>query len=336
MSTSEPIEIETVEMHTGGEPVRIVTAGYPPIPGATILDKRRYARTHLDRYRRLLMHEPRGHHDMYGVLLVEPDLEGADLAALFVHNEGYSTMCGHAMIALGRYAVEAGLVPAVEPMTTVRIQAPCGLLSISVSVAAGRVGGVAFRSVPAFAHSLDVSVPVPGHGIVPVDIAYGGAFYAVVPAERLGLAISAPVAAIVDAADAVTRATAAAVGIAHPTEPELSFLYGSILTDGGEGEDGPTTNCCVFAEREVDRSPTGSGVTARLALLRARGAIAIGEERRFRSVVGSEFTGRVVEDVELAGRPAIVAEVGGRAFTTGRAWFTLEADDPFPEGFVVR
>jgi proline racemase len=337
MSRSEPLSIETVEMHAGGEPVRIVTAGYPPIPGRTILDKRRHARDHLDRYRRLLMHEPRGHHDMYGVLPVAPDLAEADLAVLFVHNEGYSTMCGHATIALGRYAVDAGLVPVEEPVTTLRIQAPCGLLTVAVEVREGRAGAVSFRSVPAFAVALDLAVEVPGHGEVLLDVAYGGAFYAVLPAERLGLSLeAAPIRELVDAADAVTRATALVAEVAHPEEADLGFLYGTILTDGGDGRDGPTTNCCVFAAREVDRSPTGSGVTARLALLRARGLVELGEERRFRSVVGSEFGGRVAEDTDVAGRPAIVAEVSGRAHYSGSARFTLEEDDPFPEGFLVR
>ncbi len=336
MSSSDPVAIETVEMHTGGEPVRIVTSGYPAIPGATILDKRRHAREHLDRYRRLLMHEPRGHADMYGALLVEPDLAEADLAVLFLHNEGYSTMCGHAIIAIGRYAVDAGLVPAVEPVTTLGIQAPCGLLVVNVEVDGGRAGAASFRSVPAFGLALDVAVPVPGWGTVGVDVGYGGAFYAVVPAADLGLSMTSPVRELVDAADAITRAVPRSVDVRHPTEPDLGYLYGTILTDAGEGRVEPTVNCCVFAEREVDRSPTGSGVAARLALLRARGRVDVGEERRFRSIVGSEFTGSVAEDGLVAGRPAIVAEVRGRAHYTGRARFTLEQGDPFPDGFVVR
>src|ERR1041384_5566291 len=159
-STPPTAAIETIEMHTGGEPVRIVVSGYPEIPGATILAKRRHAREHLDSYRKLLMFEPRGHSDMYGVLPVKPDLPGADLAVLFIHNEGYSTMCGHAVIALGRWAVDQGLVAAVEPETLVKIQCPCGLVCAKVEVANGRAGAVRFESVPAFAFALEQAVEV--------------------------------------------------------------------------------------------------------------------------------------------------------------------------------
>ena len=174
------LSIETVEMHTGGEPVRLVVAGYPAIPGADILAKRRHAREHLDHFRRLLMFEPRGHSDMYGALLVEPDLPAADLAVLFIHNEGYSTMCGHAVIALGRWAVDSGRVNRSAHESRVAIQCPCGLVEANV---AGD-GSVKFTSVPAFAFALDAAIDVPGLGPLNVDIGYGGAFYAFVPANR--------------------------------------------------------------------------------------------------------------------------------------------------------
>lgn len=332
----EDFVVETVEMHTGGEAVRIVTKGYPPIPGATILDKRRHARDHLDRWRRLLMFEPRGHYDMYGVVPVEPDLPDADLAVLFVHNEGYSTMCGHAVIALGRWAVDNGLVARVEPITTVRIQCPCGLVTAHVTIRDGRADAVSFTSVPAFAAHLDARVVVPGFGAVTTDVGYGGAFYAILPAARLGLTLAARASVLVEAANAVTEAVKAQVEIEHPVEPDLGFLYGTILTDGGSGIDIPTTNVCVFADREVDRSPTGSGVTARVALMRARGELGPNEVRRFRSITGSEFLGALEADTDLAGRPAVIARVSGKAHYSGRATFTLEADDPFPDGFLVR
>src|SRR5262245_53602758 len=164
-------------MHTGGEPVRIVTGGYPPIPSGTILQKRAWVRENLDHLRRMLMFEPRGHYDMYGVLLVEPDLPGADLAVLFMHNEGYSTMCGHAVIALGRYAVDKGLVEAVEPVTSVQIECPCGLVAASVEVKDGKPGAVSFESVPAFLFAADRRLSVGGYGPITFDVAYGGAFY---------------------------------------------------------------------------------------------------------------------------------------------------------------
>ncbi|RWP04018.1 proline racemase family protein, partial [Mesorhizobium sp.] len=170
--------LTVVDMHTGGEPLRIVTGGYPSVPKGTILEKRAYVRDHLDHLRKILMFEPRGHYDMYGALLVEPDLPGADLAVLFMHNEGYSTMCGHAIVALGRYAVDEGLVAKQEPITTVNIEAPCGLVVASVEVRDGKAGAVSFESVPAFLFAGGQTIELAGHGTIGFDVAYGGAFYA--------------------------------------------------------------------------------------------------------------------------------------------------------------
>jgi len=345
---SEPLAIETVEMHTGGEPVRIVTAGYPAVEGATILDKRRYAAEHLDRLRHLLIFEPRGHHDMYGVIPVEPDDPQADLAVLFMHNEGYSTMCGHAVIALGRWAVDSGIVaPAGDPpdnRITVRIQCPCGLVTARVAVREDRSGGtrtgeVAFESVPAFALALDREVEVAGYGTVRLDIGYGGAFYAVLPAGSFGLdVLGSATRDLVDAAAAVTQAVKAQLPIAHPDDPDLGFLYGTILTDGGDGagHNRPSANICVFADNQVDRSPTGSGVTARIALMRARGMIAEGDAAYFESVTRTIFRGRALADCDVAGHDAVTVEVTGHAHYTGTARFTVEPDDLLAGGFLLK
>ena len=332
-----PSEIRTCEMHTGGEPVRIVTSGYPRIRGATILDKRRHAREHLDHLRRFLMHEPRGHADMYGVIPVEPDHPDADLAVLFCHNEGYSTMCGHATIAMARWAVDERLVAAREPRTTVRIQCPCGLVTAHVQVRDGRAGMVHFESVGAFAPLLDAKVEVEGAGTVEVDIGYGGAFYAFAPAARFGLDVrTSPARTLVDAAWAVTCAAKAQLEPDHPEHPDLAFLYGTILTDGTLGADRPSANVCVFADRQVDRSPTGSGVTARMAIQKARGQVGVGDERRFSSVTGSVFTGCIVEETRVGEHEAVTVLVGGRAHYTGEACFRVEEGDSLGGGFMVR
>lgn len=336
------VAIDTVEMHTGGEPVRIVTGGYPGIPGATILEKRRYARENLDPLRKLLIFEPRGHYDMYGVIPVEPDLPGADMAVLFIHNEGYSTMCGHAVVALGRYAVDHGLVPPQTPFTEVAIQCPCGLVQARVEVAekdGGFVtGGVSFESVSSFAFALDQMVDVQGMGPVTLDIGYGGAFYAILPAQSVGLDVrTSPIAALVEAADRITKATAAAIPLDHPDDPDLAFLYGTILTDGRDGfSEEPTRNICVFAEREVDRSPTGSGVSARIAVQVAKGQIGLGQSRRFESVTGAVFSGKAVRGEKCGRFDAVRVEVGGRAYYSGRSHFTLEDGDELGRGFLLR
>ncbi len=334
--------IETVEMHTGGEPVRIVVSGYPPIPGATILEKRRYARDNLDHLRKLLIFEPRGHYDMYGVIRVEPDLPGADLAVLFIHNEGYSTMCGHATIALGRYAVDHGLVAPRAPVTDVAIQCPCGLVRARVDVEEtpdGFVSGsVTFESVPSFAFALDRHVDVAGLGTVPFDIGYGGAFYALVDGRSIGLNLeTTPLDRLVEAADSITRAVAAAVPLDHPGDPDLAFLYGTILTDGDDGSGGrPSRNICVFAEREVDRSPTGSGVSARIAVQLARGTTGLDEPRQFESLTGAVFSAKAIRAHKAGRFDAVRVEVGGRAYYSGRSQFSVETGDPLGGGFLLR
>lgn len=325
-------------MHTGGEPVRIVVDGYPPIPGATILDKRRHARDHLDHLRRILVFEPRGHADMYGVIPVDPDHPDAHLAVLFVHNEGYSTMCGHATIALGRWAVDTGVVDADEPLTEMRLQVPSGLLRLEVEVTGTRTGWVRYEGIPSFVAVPELTVDVPGHGPITVDVAFGGAYYAFADAASYGLDLrTSPVRDLVDAAWATTRAIAdAGVSLKHPDHPDLGFLYGTVLTDGADHwSEEPTRNLCVFAERQVDRSPTGSGVMARIAIQRSRGLIDLGVERRFESIVGSRFTGRALRETKVGAHDAVVVEVGGRAHYTGESTFTLEDDDPFP-AFLVR
>ncbi len=325
--------LSTVEMHTGGEPTRIIVDGWPRFEGRTLLDKRREARERFDHLRRGLMLEPRGHDGMYGALLVEPDHPEADLAVLFMHNEGYSTMCGHATIALARWAVESGRVPRREPETVVRLQCPCGLVTAKVAAD----GTVRFESVPAFAYALDRMAPTRTWGPVTVDIAYGGAFYAFLAADSIGLdLVSSPMRAIVDAGEEITQAVAKAIAIEHPDEPDLAFLYGTILTDGGDGKDKPSRNVCIFAGRQIDRSPTGSGVTARMALQMARRQTRSGEERLFESCTGAIFSGRIVREVPpVSGRKSTIVEVGGTAHQTGEARFHFNDDDPLREGFTL-
>lgn len=329
--------LEVVDMHTGGEPVRIVVSGYPDLPRGGILEKRAYVRDHLDHLRRMLMFEPRGHSDMYGALLVEPNLPGADIAVLFMHNEGYSTMCGHAVIALGRYAIDQGLVSAKEPMTTVNIECPCGMVVATVDVLDGKAGAVSFESVPSFLFAADRTVQVPGFGAIRFDVAYGGAFYALADAAQFGLVFGrSPARAFVDAATALTGAVTRSVPLSHPDSPDLAFLYGSILTDGGDGAGGVATrNVCVFADAQVDRSPTGSGVTARLAAMHARGGVALGEARLFESIVGSRFTGAVERTTHAGDHAAIVARVSGRSHYSGKSSFVVEEDDELGRGFLV-
>jgi proline racemase len=323
------------DMHTAGEPVRIVTGGYPALAGATLLEKRREARDDHDAYRRALMLEPRGHAGMYGVIPVAASHREAVLGVLFIHNEGYSTMCGHATIALGRWCIESGLVPAIAPVTRFAIEAPCGLVRLSCQVANGRVGEVSFESVPAFAVRRDLVVDLPGFGAVTTDIAYGGAFYCILPSQRLGLSFhETPLDQLVSAASALTDHVRAHVPLSHRDDPDLAFLYGTILTDGVQGL-GESANLCVFAERQIDRSPTGSGVTARMALDFAKGLVRQGETRHFRSLTGGIFTGCVTGAVAGHEPGAVTVTVGGQAHVSGEGRFFIEDDDALGWGFPL-
>jgi trans-L-3-hydroxyproline dehydratase len=251
-----------------------------------------------------------------------------------MHNEGFSTICGHATIALARWAVDSGRVVRREPETMVRLQCPCGVVTSQVAAD----GSVRFESVPAFAYALDRIAPTRTWGPVTVDIVYGGAFYAILAADSIGLDLRAtPMARIVEAGEEIAKAAAAAIPIEHAAEPELAFLYGTILTDGGDGSDArPTRNVCIFAGRQVDRSPTGSGVTARMALAAARHNVRPRQQRLFESCTKAVFTGRIVREAEpVGGRKSVIVEVGGRAHYTGEGRFRFEDDDPLAFGFLI-
>lgn len=330
--------IQTTEMHTGGEPVRIIETGYPEIPGGTILEKRTYARERLDHLRKYLMFEPRGHYDMYGVIPVKPDHPEAHMAVLFMHNEGYSTMCGHAVLALGRYAIDKGLVEATPPETEVCIQCPCGLVRVYVESENAVTGDARFESVPAFVLAREKLITIDSMGPLEIDVAYGGAFYAFVSADQFGLDVrTSRTRDLVDAAHLVSDAVKSQISIVHPEEPDLGFLYGTILTDGQDDyTDRPTANICVFADRQVDRSPTGSGVTARIALQHRKGLIETGQTRSFESVTGAIFEAKAISEGTCGPHRSVTVEVKGQGHYTGTSTFTHEQDDKIGKGFLLR
>lgn len=333
------IVLRVVDMHTAGEPVRIVESGYPPLAGATILEKRRNAQACFDHLRRMLMLEPRGHAGMYGVIPTTPSSPDADLAVLFTHQEGYSTMCGHATIAIGRWAVDTGQVLMIDGHAAFGLETPCGVVRVTVEQAQAGPPLVAFESVDSFAGQLDCEADVPSLGTIRFDIAYGGAFYAILPASRLGLSLAeTPLADLVRAGTAITAAVRAALPIRHPNEPDLGFLYGTILTDDvGLGASGGAAsyNLCVFAEGQIDRSPTGSGVTARFALAAARGELAVGQSCEVRGVSGEGFVGTLAAARPTADGIVSRVRVAGRACYAARGEFIAEPFDPFASGFEL-
>ncbi len=324
----------TVEMHTGGEPVRLIVAGFPEPRGASVLDKRHDAASRLDLHRRRLMLEPRGHAEMYGALVV-PAAPPAAFGVLFMHHSGFSTMCGHATIALGRWAVASGRVPLHDGRADFIMECPCGPVAVHVADDGARV---AFDSVPAFAAALDTPIDLPGAGRILCDIGYGGAFYAILPASRVGLNLqTAPVGQLRAAALAVMHAIRARGEVRHPTEPDLSFLYSAILTDDTPpGSPQPTRNLCVFGEGQIDRSATGSGVTARMAVDAARGLIAPGSSRAFAGASGVPFHGVLLAEERLGPHRAWRVRVSGTASFSGTATWIVEQGDGLGDGFAIQ
>jgi trans-L-3-hydroxyproline dehydratase len=331
---SDWTRITTIDCHAAGEPLRVISGGLPPLPGETILAKRRHARKHLDALRRALMWEPRGHADMYGCILTEPTTPDGDLGVLFLHNEGFSTMCGHGIIGLVTVILETGMI---APREEIRIDTPAGRVTARADFDGRRVRSVAFENVPSFAYRLDESVEAPGLGVVGYDVGFGGAFYAYCKADDLGVSlVPEELRRLIEVGMAVKRAVMAALPIVHPFEVDMGFLYGTII-DGPPHEPGAhIRNVCIFADGEVDRSPTGTGVSGRVALEYAKGRLGMGEPFVIESLIGTRFTGRVTRTTKFGEYDAIVPEIAGSAWITGRNEFLIAPDDPLKEGFILR
>lgn len=351
-------DVQAVDYHTAGEPFRIVTGGAPDLPGSSVADRRVRAiqSDAVQEIRRLLCHEPRGHADMYGCFVVPPDDAGADLGVLFWHKDGFSTACGHGTIALATWAAETGVVP-VDPdgSTEIRIDVPSGRVGAIVRSVGGQIADVTFRNVGAFV--LHRAVPVATSlGEIPVDVSFGGAYYASVAAPALGLTVEP---ANIDRLTAIGREIKWAVqnaGLAeHPTDQRLSGCYGTMIFDdfgdipvagniydgvpaeAGSLPPGPfQRSITVFADGEVDRSPCGSGTSARMALLHADGRLGPGMVLTHDSIINSRFTAVVSGESSEDGRPTIVTDVTGRAFATGEHRFRLDPRDELGLGFVMR
>ena len=318
-------------MHTGGEPLRIIVDGLSTLDGQNVLEKRRYFREHYDHIRRGLMWEPRGHADMYGVVIT-PSTD-ADFDVFFLHNEGYSTMCGHATIALTKFLVEAGLVNT----TDLTINVPAGKIHASATVEEGKVTETSFTNVPSFVYLREQKVDVPGIGNVLFDVAYGGAFYAFVEASEVGLTI-APTHfdQIIDKGRRIKHAVMDAFPIRHPFEQDLSFLYGTIFTAPAMTPRHHSRNVCIFAEGELDRSSTGSGVSARAALHYAKQELQMNEKIVIESILGSTMAVEIVDTTKFGSYDAVIPRVSGTASFTGRHEFYFDPEDPFREGFIFR
>lgn len=333
--------VKVADLHTAGEPFRIVLSGAPETEGRTVAERRAFALEsgEVQEFRRLLCHEPRGHADMYGGILVEPDDDGADLGVLFWHKDGFSTACGHGTIALGVWAVEEGIVPPGDDgVAVVTIDVPSGRVNARVACSEGLPESVTFRNVPAYVMSRDVQLDLAA-GSVPVDISFGGAVYVSVRASELGLAVEpGRVDALIAAGREIKAALKGSDLTRHPSDERLSGVYGVMIYDElGDDELGPRQrNVTIFADGQVDRSPCGSGTSARIALLADEGRMADDGLFRNLSIIDGEFHGRIVEATEADGHDALVTDVEGMAYRTGASEFVLDPRDPIGRGFVLR
>jgi proline racemase len=335
--SSDWLKITTIDAHTGGEPFRVIVDGFPELKGSTILERRRDAKENYDHLRTALMWEPRGHADMYGCILTPPVTPDADFGILFIHNEGFSTMCGHGIIGITTVVLETGMMQMKSPITKIKIDSPAGLITAYAHVKNNHVRSVSFHNVPSFVVALDEVVNVPELGKVRYDLAFGGAFYAYVNARDLGITCSQKdYLQLIEKGMAIKRAIMRDHNIVHPFEPDLGFLYGTIFIGPPTQTGSYSRNVCIFAEGEVDRSPTGTGVGGRLAIHHRRGEIELNEPIVIESIIGSKFTGKVSQETTFGSYAAIIPEVEGQAYIVGKNELWINPDDPLRDGFILR
>jgi len=318
-------------------PTRVVVGGIDSIPGDSMFERREYALEHLDGLRRFLMYEPRGHHAMSGALLVPPCDPRADIGVLFIEVTGFLPMCGHGAIGVCTVAVERGLVAVTEPETTIALDTPAGLVRARVAVANGRATSVTLTNVPSFLALRDASVEVAGLGRLAFDLAYGGNFYAVLPAESVGLTLALDEAArVVERGMQIMEAVREQHAFAHPLEQRIADMRHVLFTAPPAAQDAHAKGAIVLFPGQLDRSPCGTGTSARMAQRYFRGEQRLGETFVHESFLGTSFYGTLVEEIELApGVPAVVPTIRGRAWVSGHATYTLADDDPFPHGFLI-
>ena len=331
------LKIKTIDMHTAGEPLRVFIDGLPEIKGNTILEKRKYFKEHFDFIRTGTMFEPRGHADMYGAILTEPVTTDGDLGIFFLHNEGYSTMCGHAVIAITKLVFETGMIRKEGHSPVLNIDAPPGRIVSTAKIEDGKVFNVSFLNVPSFLYLSNKEIDIEGIGKVKFDIAYGGAFYAFCKAEELDLVLDdSDYNKLIDYGKRIKSAIIRNFEIKHPFEDDLGFLYGTIFTGEPRNPNHHSRNVCIFAEGEVDRSATGSGVSARAALHFTKNEMTIGEKYTIESILGTTMDVRIVKATGYGPYDAVIPEVSGTAYITGQNEFYFDPDDPLRNGFIFR
>ncbi|MET1256563.1 proline racemase family protein [Aliikangiella maris] len=335
---AQQLAIQSIDMHTGGEPLRVILSGYPQIKASSLLDYREVLQADYDHLRTALMFEPRGHADMYGCLILPPFNPKADCSAIFMHNEGYSNMCGHAVIAIMTLAMQMQWVEITDNRASMTIEAPCGLISASGVIENGKINA-SFECVPSFVTTLNQSIQIPGTAqTIEYDIAFGGAFYAYVDAAKLSMPLTPDnTQQIIQMGRAIKQAVKQSPQfLNHPFETRLNELYGTIFIAPVESSQIHSRNVCIFADGELDRSPTGSGVSGRVAILAAKGELQVNQPIVIESLIGSSFTVEIIKIQGYGDYQAVIPKVTGNAYVCGKNEWIIDAKDPFAQGFLLR
>lgn len=330
--------VDVIDAHTAGEPVRVIVSGLPPIRGKTMIERMNWFTENMDGVRNFLMREPRGHRDMFGTVVTPPATEDGDVGILYLHTTGQATMCGHGTIGAVTVLLEGGMLPSHEGENIVRIDAPAGRVTATAVVESGRVTEVSFENVPSFLYMDDIEVDVPGVGMIKAAVSFGGGFYIFVEAGALGLSV------IPENAGALAKHAMwlkdwgnRELKVSHPVKPEIDTVYGVIVTDASERTENGwrSRETCIFADGAVDRSPCGTGTSARMALLYGRGQMSVGETIENGSILGTVFRGTIEGAVDVGGIKGVVTRIAGSAWVTGLNRLVLDPTDPLSEGFLI-
>lgn len=328
--------INVIDTHTMGEPTRIIVGGLPVIPGNTMPEKKKYLEENMDYIRTMVMYEPRGHKDMFGAIITQPTCSEADIGVIFMDGGGYLNMCGHGSIGVSTMLVETGMVEKVEPFTEIVLEAPAGLIKARVEVENGKVKGTSITNVPSFLYKEDIEIEVPNVGKVKLDISFGGSFFALVPANQLGIKVDLEnVNELVEVGLAIRDILNRDVKISHPEKPHINTVDLVEIYDLPSTEGADFKNVVVFGMGQFDRSPCGTGTSAKIATLYAKGKIGINEPFVYESITGTTFIGKVLRETKIGDYNGIVPEITGRAFITGFNQLVVDPDDPFRNGFAL-
>lgn len=329
--------ISAVDSHTAGEPTRIVVSGIPNIPGKTMPEKKAYLEKHMDYIRKSIMHEPRGHKDMFGSIITAPTMDNADLGIIFMDGGGYLNMCGHGSMGAATVAVETGMVPAIEPITKIAIEAPAGLIEARVSLEDGVVNSVTIQNVPSFLYKEDAEIDVPGIGKITLDVAFGGSFFAIVDSKQFGLRVDIKdIDKLIVAATATLKAVNEQVRVQHPEKEHIKTIDIVEIYDEPTHPEATLKNVVIWAGGSIDRSPCGTGTSAKMATLHRKGELKIDEDFVYESILGTLFRGKLVGTTKVGEYEAVIPEITGSAYITGFNQFVFSEKDPLKHGFVLR